>query len=113
MAYDEKLADRIRDALSGMGGADELKMMGGLCFMRGGNMACGVIGDRLMVRLGKDGAAEAMNDPHVAPMDIGGGRAPKAFVTIAPDGIGDEAALAFWVTRGVAFADSLPVKSKS
>lgn len=112
MAYDEKLATRIRKVIATMGGAAELKMMGGLCFMRGGNMSCGVIGDRLMVRLGQEGAADALNDPDVSPMEIGGGRTPKAFVTVSPRGLKQDEALAVWVARGIAFADSLPIKSK-
>jgi hypothetical protein len=51
MAYDEKLAERIRAALAGERGVDEIKMMGGLCFMVGGHMALGIVGEELMVRV--------------------------------------------------------------
>lgn len=112
MAYDEGLAERIRAALELFGGGEELKMMGGLCFMRSGNMTCGVIGDSLMLRLGKDGAAAALGEPYVAPMQIGGGRTPKAFVTVGPDGISEDTVLRDWIARAVAFADSLPPKSQ-
>lgn len=113
MAYDQTLAARVRKLLETMGGATELSMMGALCFLRGGNMACGVSGDRLMVRLGAEAASDALHDPDVSPLSIGGGRSPRAFVTVAPRGIADEKALAAWVARGLAFADSLPAKSKA
>ncbi|SDD44887.1 TfoX N-terminal domain-containing protein [Paracoccus isoporae] len=87
-------------------------MMGGLFFLRGGNMACGVTGGRLMVRLGKAGAAEALTAPEVEPLEIGGGRTADAFVTIDPAAIAEETALKGWVARGVAFADALPAKAQ-
>lgn len=110
MSYDHALADRVRTQLAGMGGAQEMPMMGVLCFLRGGNMACGVTGDRLMVRLGKEGASAATIDPDVGPLRIGGGRSPAAFVTVAPAGVADDAALEAWIARAIAFADSLPAK---
>lgn len=110
MAYDWLLGTRVRDVLDGMGGAAELQMMGALCFLRRGHICCGVSGDRLMVRLGADGAVAALRDPLVAPLGIGGGRAPKGFVTVAPEGVADPDALAACVARGVAFADALPEK---
>ena len=110
MAYDKALAARMRKVLDASGGAEEVAMMGRLCFLRGGNMACGVSGDRMMVRLGPEGAAAAMIDPDVGPLNIGGGRSPKAFVTIAAGALRDDAALEAWITRGVVFADSLPAK---
>ncbi|NHF72968.1 TfoX/Sxy family protein [Paracoccus xiamenensis] len=110
MAYDWLLATRVRDLLDGMGGAAELQMMGALCFLRRGHICCGVTGERLMVRLGADGAVEALADPQVAPLGIGGGRAPKGFVTVAPEALAETQALAEWVARGVRFADGLPDK---
>ncbi len=110
MAYDWLLAARVRVALEGMGGAAEQPMMGALCFLRRGHICCGVTGDRLMVRLGAEAAATALQDPQVMPLGIGGGRAPKSFVTIAPEAVPDDARLAEWIARGVAFADGLPDK---
>ena len=110
MAYDEHLADRMRGIIAALGGADEVKMMGGLCFMRDGRMSCGVIGERAMIRLGKDAAAEALKKPGVEQMEIGGGRIANAFVTLLPELVDDEAALSHWIARGVAFADALPPK---
>lgn len=110
MAYDEALAGRVRAVLDGMGGASEVKMMGGLCFMRGGHMACGVSGDRLMVRLGPHAAAKAVTAPGVAFLEVGPGRIADAFVTVAPDSLTD-AVLTEWIARGLAFAASLPAKT--
>ncbi|MBA4490975.1 TfoX/Sxy family protein [Paracoccus sp. S1E-3] len=110
MAYDWLLATRVRVALEKMGGAAEQPMMGALCFLRRGHMCCGVSGDRLMVRLGTEGAAAALGDPQVALLDVGGGRKASAFVTIAPEAVQDDASLTAWITRGVRFADALPEK---
>ena len=71
MAFDESLADRIRDVLVARAGVSERKMFGGIAFMIAGNMACGVIGDDLMVRLGPD-AEKALEEPHTRPMDFTG-----------------------------------------
>ena len=72
MAYDEKLADRVRDILEGDPGVSERKMFGGLAFMVDGHMACGIAGDDLMLRLGAEGAEAALQKPHVRPMDFTG-----------------------------------------
>ena len=71
MAYDEMLADRVRSSLSEYG-VVEKKMFGGLAFMHHGNMACGVIEQDLVVRLGNEGAAVALSEPHVRDMDFTG-----------------------------------------
>jgi TfoX/Sxy family transcriptional regulator of competence genes len=63
MAYDEVLADRIRDVLKTTAGASERKMFGGLASTVAGNMACGVVGQDLMLRLGEDGADAALDEP--------------------------------------------------
>ena len=71
MAYDEGLAERLRDALADTAGVAEKKMFGGLAFMVRGNMCCGVVGEELMVRVGPDDT-----DRHVAicwPCDLGQG----------------------------------------
>src|SRR5215211_1105574 len=109
MAYDEALADRIRDALAGRDVVTERKMFGGLAFMVGGNMCCGVIGSEAMLRLGEDGADAALDEPHTRPMDFTG-RPMKGMVYVATPGIEDDAAVRCWVERAVAFAGSLPPK---
>ena len=110
MAYDERLADRIRSALDGQAGLGERKMFGGLAFMVHGNMACGVEGDRLMLRVGPDLYEEALGRPHAAPMDFTG-RPMKGFVFVEPAGTDTDAALQDWLEMGVRFARSLPPKT--
>ena len=83
MAYDERLADRVRDILAGHSGLGERKMFGGLAFMLDGNMCCGIVGDRLMLRLGADLAEQALELPHVHPMDFTG-RPMTGMVYVAP-----------------------------
>jgi TfoX/Sxy family transcriptional regulator of competence genes len=109
MAYDETLADRMRDALATRDDVTERKMFGGLAFMLAGNMCCGVIGSDAMLRLGEDGADAALDEPHTRPMDFTG-RPMKAMVYVAAAGLDGDAAVQRWVDRAVAFAESLPPK---
>jgi TfoX/Sxy family transcriptional regulator of competence genes len=109
MAYDEKLAQRVRQALSGQDGVIEKKMFGGLPFMLHGNTSVGVEKDRLMVRVGPDRYEEALARPHARPMDFTG-RPMKGFVYVPPEGISTDADLQEWVQLGVDFALSLPRK---
>jgi len=109
MAYDDGLAQRIRDVLAEQPGITERKMFGGIAFMLNGNMACGPVNDELMVRVGPAAYADALAQPHAREMDFTG-RPMKGMVFVAVEGIADDAALATWVARGVAFAGSLPAK---
>ena len=111
MAYDETLASRVRGLLSDRPGYSERKMFGGLCFMINGNMACGIVGDELMVRLAPDRYDDALSQPHARPMDFTG-RPMKSMVYVGPGGIGEAEALASWVERGARFAASLPPKRR-
>lgn len=72
MPYDHDLADRVRAALADRGDAAERAMFGGLTFMVGGHMCCGVTGDDLMVRLEPAAAEAALAEPGVRPMDFTG-----------------------------------------
>ena len=109
MAYDEELADRVRAVFGGRPGVREQKMFGGLCFMVNGNMACGVSGDELVIRVGKENLEEALTQPHSRPFDMTG-RPMRSFVYVAAQGIADDAVLAEWAGRGIAYAESLPPK---
>ncbi|MDX1440596.1 MAG: TfoX/Sxy family protein [Rubricoccaceae bacterium] len=109
MAYDEGLAQRIRNLLQDRGDVVEKKMFGGLCFMIRGHMACGIVQDELMVRVGKEAYEEALALPHAREMDFTG-RALKGMVYVGVDGIADNKGLAAWVARGTAHAESLPPK---
>jgi hypothetical protein len=108
VAYDEHLAERARQFLPDEGVVGK-QMFGGIAFMLNGNMSVGVLGEELIVRLGAEAAAKALTDPHVRVMDFTG-RPMKGWVIVEPAATEDDAALAGWVERGVAFAGSLPPK---
>ena len=82
MPYDEKLAERVRAVLGGHPALVEKKMFGGVCFLLKGNMACGISNDELMVRVGVEGAGEALADANARPMDLTG-RPMKGWVLVA------------------------------
>ena len=109
MAYDEGLAERIREVLAAEHGVAEKHMFGGIAFMLRGNMAVGVIGEDLMVRTGPDLHAALILEPHAREMDFTG-RPMKGFVYVASEGIASDADLRRWIGHGVAYAGSLPPK---
>ena len=109
MAYDEGLAHRIREVLADQPGLTEKKMFGGIAFMVQGNMACGVSGEEIMVRVGPDEMDSAAAQAHVRPADMAG-RPMKGWVMIAPEGYEADEDLEDWVQQGVNFALSLPPK---
>lgn len=109
MAFDEVLADRVREALAPRAEVSERKMFGGIAFMVAGNMAVGVIGDDLMVRLDPADAEKALVEPHTRPMDFTG-RPMKNMVYVDPVGTRADKDLAAWVEAGAAFAESLSPK---
>lgn len=112
MAYDEELADRLREAYAGRlppQQMSERKMFGGICFMVGGHMSCGVVDSTLMARVGPDGYAEALQQPHAREMDFTG-RPLRGMVYVDPQGLAEEQPLEAWVERSLAFVSSLPPK---
>jgi TfoX/Sxy family transcriptional regulator of competence genes len=109
VAYDEALAERVRARLAREGGLTERAMFGGLGFMIHGNMALGIRGDELMVRVGPDGVADAVAHPHARESYMGD-RPMKGFILVAPEGLESDEELGGWVRRGVEFAHSLPPK---
>ncbi len=109
MAYDEALAARIRAAFEGQPGVAEKRMFGGVAFMLGGNMACGVTSDELMVRVGPDNYEDALSRPHARPMDFTG-RPMRGMVYVSRPGFESDQDLGAWVESGAAFARSLPAK---
>jgi TfoX/Sxy family transcriptional regulator of competence genes len=110
MAYDEDLADRVRAVLSAADAdrVTERQMFGGLSFLLGGHMFCGVVKDTLMVRLGTSAADEALGRPHVRPMDFTG-RPMKGMVFVEPGGLAG-AGLRQWVEAAAEHARGLPPK---
>lgn len=109
MAYDETLADRIRAILGSRPDVTERKMFGGIAFMVRGNMACGVIKDDLMIRVGADAHDAAIAEPHVRIMDFTH-KPTRGFLYVNADGVATDAGLARWVNQSAAYAESLPPK---
>jgi hypothetical protein len=109
MAYDESLAKRVQDVLVGQPGLEAKKMFGGVGYVLLGNMACGVHGDKLIVRVGKERYEHAIQLPHTVPFDITG-RPMKGWVMVVREGYETDADLKEWVQQGVDFALTLPPK---
>jgi hypothetical protein len=109
MAYDEGLAQRVREVLEGQPGLEEKKMFGGVGFMLQGNMACGVLGEDLIVRVGPGRYEQALGRPQTRVFDMTG-RPMKGWVMVAAGGYESEEDLAGWVRQGVDLALSLPAK---
>lgn len=111
MSYDERLATRIRRHLAARADLVERKMFGGLCFMVNGQMACGLTATDFMVRVGREGYADALAQPHARPMDFTG-RPLAGLVYVGEAGTRSDAALARWVKRGVDFVSSQEPKPR-
>ena len=109
MAYDDGLAERVRELLAVRVDVTERRMFGGLAFMVGGHMACGITGDDLMVRVGREGYDDALAHPHAREMDFTG-RPMTGYVYIDAAGIAEDGGLREWVERGVAFVTTLPAR---
>ena len=109
MAYDDSVAERVRQVLKRRRGISERKMFGGLAFLMNGNMCCGVLDKDIVVRLGDKGAASALGEAHTRPMDFTG-RPMKSMVYIKPAGYRSEKALRGWIERAVEFTKTLPEK---
>ena len=112
MAYDEGLAQRIREAFDGRSDIVEKKMFGGLAFLCDGRMCCGINGGDLMVRVTEDEIEAVMRRPHVRPMDFTG-RPLRGFVYVSADGYRKAADLQAWIDRGLRFVASGEVGRKA
>jgi hypothetical protein len=109
MAFDEKLAERIRRQLAEQGGVVEKRMFGGVAFLLNGNMCCGVHKAALMVRLAPQASEAVLRKPHTRIFDLTG-RPMKGWVLVEAEGLPTAAALKKWISQGVAYAGSLPPK---
>ncbi len=110
MAYDEGLAERLREIFMDIPYVHEKKMFGGLAFMVDGNMSCAVMANgQLMVRVGPALYAEALERPHCQPMDFTG-RKMTGFVIVAEEGLIEDHMLQDWVQLSLRFVQSLPPK---
>jgi hypothetical protein len=109
MAFDETLAQRIRQRLGKRRGLTEKKMFGGIGFMLGGNMACGVHGQDMIVRVDPKETDKALGEPHTRQFDLTG-RPMKGWILVEATGLGTDALLGKWVGVGAKYAESLPPK---
>jgi TfoX/Sxy family transcriptional regulator of competence genes len=108
MAYDEALAERLRDRLGDAAGLTERRMFGGLALLTYGNMTVGVFGDDLIVRVGPDAKGSALERPGVRPFDITG-RPMRGWVLVAGEVL-DDSVLDSWIQRARMFVATLPPK---
>jgi TfoX/Sxy family transcriptional regulator of competence genes len=110
MAYDEDLANLIRECLAGESGVVEKSMFGGLAFLIAGNMSVAASGQGgLMVRVEPDETDALLAEPHAQPFEMRG-REMAGWLRVDADGVQSKEALQPWVDRGVAYARSLPPK---
>lgn len=110
MAYDEDLADRIRDLLT-VEVVVERKMFGGLAFLVGGNMSVAVSGKGgLMVRIDPDQAEALLDEPGAGAFEMGNRGPMKGWLRVDADAVREDAALSSWVMRSVEHARTLPPK---
>ena len=105
MAYNERLAERVRIILAEHRGISERKMFGGLSFLLDGKMCLGVLGDELVVRSGAERHAEALRKPHAREMDFTG-RSMTGMVYVAPAGVTRGPSLKRSVELGLAAANA-------
>ena len=110
MAYDEDLANRIRELVAAETGITEKRMFGGLAFLVGGNMSVAASGQGgLMVRVEPDETDALVAKPHARPF-VMRGREMKGWLRVDDEGVQTKRQLEPWVRRGVAYARSLPAK---
>src|SRR5205809_3594211 len=107
MAYDEDLANRIRELMAGQRGVTEMKMFGGLAFLIGGNMAIGASGQGgVLVRVDPDASERLVRTTAARPMEMRG-REMAGWLRLDAADVRTKSQLSAWVRRGVAFARSL------
>ena len=109
VAYDEGLATRLREILGEEPGLAEKKMFGGLAVLLAGNMAVGVYGDDLLVRIDPGQQATLLAEPGTRPFDMTS-RPMKGWIVVSATMCAEDADLRRWVSRGVTYARSLPPK---
>jgi hypothetical protein len=110
MAYDEDLANRIRELIADEPDLTEQKMFGGLAFLIGGHMSVAVSSQGgLLVRCEHDETDALRTKPHTGAM-VMRGREMQGWVRVKPEGVRTKRQLEPWVARGLAHARSLPPK---
>ncbi len=112
MAYDEDLANRIRELVADESGIVEKRMFGGLAFLVGGNMSVSASGQGgLLVRVDPVETDSLLEERHAEPF-VMRGRPMDGWLRVAPEGVRTKRELHRWVARGVAYARSLPPKQR-
>jgi len=109
MAYDEGLAQRLREQFQSRADVEEKKMFGGLCFMVSRHMCCGIVKDTLMARVGPDNYEACLKKEYASKMDFTG-KPMKGMVYVSSEGIESDARLAEWVKSCLSFVEQLPLK---
>ena len=107
MPFDEDLARRVRQKLTGTGGVTEKSMFGGMAFFVDGNLCMGVIREHLVARVGPERFSEALERPGVRPFDLTG-RPMSGWVMVPPAAYPDETALSSWVAEALEYVVTLP-----
>jgi TfoX/Sxy family transcriptional regulator of competence genes len=106
MAFDERLAERIRSILASHDDIREQKMFGGIAWMDHGNMCVGVIRDDLMARVGADAHEASLKEPGTRPMDFAH-RPMVGMLYVSPEAVATDKQLRTWVERCLAFTATL------
>lgn len=109
MAYDERLAGRLRDIYDTLPNVKEQKAFGGITFLVNGHMSCGIVKDTLMARVGPEQYEAALKRKFAREMDFTG-RPMKGFVFVAPEGIKTKKVLRSWVDLTLNFVSTLKPK---
>ncbi|MFO1183310.1 MAG: TfoX/Sxy family protein [Bauldia sp.] len=106
MAFDEKLAAKVRAALAGLSDVSERKMFGGIAFMRGGAMLIGVDKEDLIVRCAREDTDAVLQKPGVRIFDLSGGRPMKGWLLVGREATNTAKGLRAWIDFAVAYAAS-------
>jgi hypothetical protein len=110
VAYDEDLAERIRELVRDERGLTEKKMFGGLAFLINGNMSVSASGQGgLLLRVDPEQTDALLDEPGAQPF-VMRGRAMDGWLRVDPTGLQRREDLERWVSRGLAYARSLPAK---
>jgi TfoX/Sxy family transcriptional regulator of competence genes len=112
MAFNEALAERIRQRLARRKNVEEKQMFGGIGFLINGNLLVGVRKDSLLVRVGPEQSDEALQEAHVSEFKITGRGTMKGWVLVALEGAQNDDQLSDWMQRAIKFVGLLPAKEK-
>jgi len=109
MPFDEILAQRLRNIFRNKDNIEEKKMFGGLCFMKSNHMCCGIVGDKLVVRVGPDNYQHCLRRQYAREMDFTG-KAMKGMVYVDAKGLLSDTVLSGWIKIATDFVETLPAK---